>query len=131
PLECPFQTFKKEASHLKQEAKVLVLDFHAEVTSEKNAMGYFIDGEASAMVGTHTHVQTADERIFPGGLGYLSDAGMNGPFDSIIGMKKELILQRFLHKIPVRMEVAEGDPMFQGVVFRVDTDTGRCRSVER
>ena len=131
PIDCPFQTFKREIESIRREAKIILLDIHAEATSEKYAMGWFADGLISAMVGSHTHVQTADERIFPKGTGYLSDAGMNGPLDSIIGMKKEIIIERFLKKLPVKMEVAEGPAELRGVIFTVDSDDGRCHNVER
>ncbi len=131
PLDCPFQTFKKMIETVRKETKVILLDFHGEATSEKYAMANYVDGQVSAMVGTHTHVQTADDYIFPKGTGYLSDAGMNGPLHSIIGMKTEIILQRFLTKLPHKMEVAEGPGMFHGVIFEIDSDSGKCQSVER
>jgi len=131
PLECPFRAFERERASIPADVKMILVDLHAEATSEKAAMGYFVDGQVSALVGSHTHVPTADERILPGGTGFLSDAGMTGPVDSIIGMKKEPILQRFLQKRPARMQVAEGDSWFQAVIFRLDRQSGRCESIER
>jgi len=130
-MDCPFRAFQNEYESIKRETKIILVDLHAEVTSEKEAMGWFVDGQASAVVGTHTHVQTADDRIFPKGTGFLSDAGMNGPLDSVIGMKKEIILERFLKKLPIKMEVAEGPGMFQGVIFTIDSDDGLCKNIER
>ncbi|TVQ81073.1 MAG: TIGR00282 family metallophosphoesterase [Bradymonadales bacterium] len=131
PLDCPFRAFERERAELSQKARVILLDIHAEATSEKAAMGYFVDGRVSACVGTHTHVQTSDERILPHGTGFLSDAGMTGPIDSIIGMQKEAILQRFLEKRPAKMQVAEGRSSLQGVIFEIDPDSGRCLSIQR
>jgi metallophosphoesterase (TIGR00282 family) len=131
PLDCPFQTFKREIEDLRRETPIILLDFHGEASSEKTAMAYFVDGQVSAVVGTHTHVQTADDRIFPKGTGFLTDAGMNGALDSVIGIKKEIILERFLKKLPIRMEVAEGPGPLCGVIFSVDSDSGRCVEIER
>lgn len=131
PLDCPFRLFNQEYERLRAEASIVIVDFHAEATSEKYAMAWHLDGRASACVGTHTHVQTADEHIFPQGLGYISDLGMTGASDSIIGMKKEKILYRFLTKKNVRMEVAEGPAMIQGAVLSFDTNSGKCLSIER
>lgn len=131
PLDCPFEAFDREYSQIQTQTKIILLDIHAEATSEKYAIGYYSDGKVSACVGSHPHVQRADEIIFAKGTGYLSDAGMTGPTDSIIGMKKEIILQRFLEKRPVRMEVSENRGMLQGAIFEIDTETGRCLKVER
>ncbi|PIR22919.1 MAG: TIGR00282 family metallophosphoesterase [Deltaproteobacteria bacterium CG11_big_fil_rev_8_21_14_0_20_45_16] len=131
PLDCPFRCFDRHYEKLREQSNILFLDFHAEATSEKIAMAYHVDGRISAMVGTHTHVQTADERIFPKGTGYLTDAGMTGPLDSVIGMKKEMILQRFLEKRPIRIEVADGPAILQGVCFRIDSNSGKCESIRR
>jgi len=134
PLDCPFRAFDREFINLKNKApnaKIFLLDVHAEATSEKYALGYHADGRATAFVGSHTHVQTADEAIFAKGMGYLTDAGMTGPLDSIIGMKKEIILQRFIEKRPIRMEVADGRGVFQGVVYKFNRETGSCLEVHR
>lgn len=131
PLDCPFRAFDKAWSALEPETRIILVDIHAEATSEKYAMGFYVDGKVSAVVGSHTHVQTADEQILPGGTGYISDTGMCGPIDSVIGMKKEIILQRFLEKRPVRMEVAEGRGMLQAILFKIDRRLGRCVGVQR
>lgn len=131
PLDCPFQAFNREIESVRRETSIILVDMHAEVSSEKSAMGYFVDGRVSAIVGTHTHVPTADERILPKGTGFLTDAGMNGPLDSVIGMKKEIILERFLKKLPIKMEVAEGPGPLSGVIFSIDSDSGRCVEIER
>jgi hypothetical protein len=104
---------------------------HAEATSEKQAMGWFLDGRVSAVIGTHTHVQTADEQILPQGTAYLTDAGMTGPFDSIIGTKKDAVLERFLKQMPNKFEVAKGDVRLQGALITVDEATGRGLDIER
>jgi metallophosphoesterase (TIGR00282 family) len=104
---------------------------HAEATSEKIALGWYLDGEVSAVIGTHTHVQTADEKVLPGGTAFISDAGMTGPFDSVIGRRKEQILTRFVTQMPARFEVAEGDVQLHGVVVDVDEKTGKARSIKR
>ncbi len=104
---------------------------HAEATSEKKAMGWFLDGRVSAVLGTHTHVQTADEQILPQGTAYITDVGMTGPFDSVIGMKKEAILERFFMQIPNKFDVAKGDVRLQGALITVDEITGRSLGIER
>jgi 2',3'-cyclic-nucleotide 2'-phosphodiesterase len=131
PLDCPFQAFDREWEKFSGRCKFLFVDVHAEATSEKYALAYYADGKAAAMVGSHTHVQTADDQIFEKGMGYLSDAGMTGPSDSIIGMKKEIILQRFTQKRPIRMEVAETRGILQGVYYRLSRETGRCLELKR
>ncbi len=108
-----------------------VVDFHAEATSEKSAFGWYVDGQVSAVLGTHTHVQTADEQILPGGTAFISDVGMCGPMDSVIGMDRDVILRRFLTLLPERFEVASGRSVICGVVLDVKEDTGRAESIER
>ncbi len=130
PLECPFRTADQVLATLSPEVKVVLVDMHAEATSEKLALGWYLDGRVSAVVGTHTHVQTADERVLPGGTGYITDAGMTGPVDSVIGMKKEIILERFLSQLPQPFKVASGNIQLQGVVLRIDPQ-GRCLELER
>jgi metallophosphoesterase (TIGR00282 family) len=130
PLECPFRTVEHILAGLPPEVKVILVDMHAEATSEKQAMGWFLDGRVSAVVGTHTHVQTADERVLPGGTGYLSDVGMTGPVDSVIGMKKEIILERFWSQRPQPFKVAAQNIQLQGVLLTIDPE-GRCREVTR
>ena len=116
---------------LRDAAAAIVVDFHAEATSEKIAMGWHLDGKATLVVGTHTHVQTADERILPNGTAYLTDAGMTGPHDSIIGMEREPALARFLTGMPSRFEPATGNPRLNGVVVEADDKTGRALAITR
>jgi 2',3'-cyclic-nucleotide 2'-phosphodiesterase len=130
PLECPFRTVEQILAGLPKEVKVILVDMHAEATSEKQAMGWFLDGRVSAVLGTHTHVQTADERVLPGGTGYISDVGMTGPVDSVIGMKKEIILERFWSQRPQPFKVAAHNIQLQGVLLKIDPQ-GRCQEVTR
>jgi len=130
-LDCPFRTADREIAQLKEQTNIIVVDFHAEATSEKVALGWHLDGRVSAVIGTHTHVQTADERILPGGTAYITDAGMTGSFDSVIGVKKELAVERFLTQMPVRFEVAKKDIRLNGVVIGIDEMSGSALSVER
>ena len=118
-------------SAIPYEARLIFVDFHAEATSEKVAMGWHLDGKVTAIVGTHTHVQTADDRILPGGTAYLTDVGMTGPHDSIIGVEIEAALGRFLTGMPVRFETAEGNPRLNAVIIEADEETGRALEIER
>lgn len=129
PSDCPFRTADREIEKLKG-ASVIIVDMHAEATSEKIAMGWYLDGRVTAVLGTHTHVQTADERILPRGTAYISDAGMTGPFDSVIGIRKDTILERFLLQIPNRFDVAKGDVRLQGVLIDVGAE-GRSVGITR
>ena len=131
PLDCPFRTAEMEIAKIKDRTKIIIVDFHAEATSEKKTMGWFLDGQVSAVLGTHTHVQTADEGILPRGTAYISDVGMTGPFDSVIGIKKEEIMERFLTLIPNKFDVAKGDVRLQGVILDIDETNGRSRGIER
>jgi hypothetical protein len=131
PLECPFRTAEREIEKIKNRAKVIIIDFHAEATSEKEAIGWFLDGRVSAVLGTHTHVQTADESILPGGTAYITDVGMTGPFNSIIGIRKDDILERFLTQVPNKFDVAKDDVRLQGVIVDIDGKSGRARGIER
>ena len=131
PLECPFRTAEQEIEKIRKRTKIILVDIHAEATSEKIAMGWFLDGKVTAVVGTHTHVQTADDRVLPGGTAYITDVGMTGPFDSVIGTRKELVLERFLTQIPNKFEVAKGDVRLQAVLIDVDEKTGNALSIER
>jgi len=131
PADCPFQMAEKVVDTLRQKAKVIVVDMHAEATSEKQAMGWFLDGRVSAVIGTHTHVQTADERILPRGTAYISDAGMTGPIDSVIGVEKDIVIRRFLTQVPQKFIVANGRLELQGVLIDVDSQNGMSRSIER
>lgn len=130
-LESPFKIAEEHLSFLRRETGVIIVDFHAEATSEKMALGWFLDGEASAVLGTHTHVQTADERVLPGGTAYITDVGMTGPTDSIIGIKKEIALERFLTMIPNQFEPAKGGLELQGVIIEVDDGTGLSLGIRR
>ncbi len=130
-VDCPFRRGEEEIALLKELAPVVIVDFHAEATSEKVAMGWFLDGKATAICGTHTHVQTADERISPAGTAYITDIGMTGPFNSVIGVEKEAILQRYLTALPVRFDVAEGDVRLCGVKITADEITGKALTLER
>ncbi|MBU1726269.1 MAG: TIGR00282 family metallophosphoesterase [Candidatus Omnitrophica bacterium] len=130
-LECPFRSVLSAREELAKETRVIIVDIHAEATSEKVALGWYLDGKASAVLGTHTHIQTADERILPEGTAYLTDAGMTGPCDSVIGRRVEDVLERFLTAVPVRFEVAEENIQLQGAVLDIDEATGRARSITR
>jgi metallophosphoesterase (TIGR00282 family) len=130
-IDDPFQIVLREIETLKRRTNVILVDFHAEATSEKIAMGWHLDGKVTAVFGTHTHVQTADERILPKGTAYLTDAGMTGPHDSIIGMMIEPSLARFLSAMPSRFEPASGNPRLNGVVVECDDKTGRASAVTR
>jgi len=129
-LECPFRQADAALGELAESARVILVDFHAEATSEKVALGQYLDGRVSAVFGTHTHVQTADAKVLPGGTGYITDLGMTGPVDSVIGVKKDGVLQRFLTQLPVRFEVAAGPAELSGALFDIDEESGRARSAE-
>src|SRR5271154_1059884 len=131
PLEDPFRTAERELAAIPPDVKVIVVDMHAETTSEKQAMGWFLDGKVSAVLGTHTHVATADNHVLPAGTAFITDVGMTGPHDSVIGMEKQGVLQRFLDAMPARFVVAEGDVQMNSVLIDVDEKTGHARSIER
>jgi len=128
--ECPFRKADEILASLDPEVKVRFVDFHAEITSEKMAMGWYLDGRVSAVIGTHTHIPTADTRILPGGTAYQTDAGMTGPYDSVIGVQKQIILQRFLTALPVRMEPARNQVELHSVILEVNAD-GKAIAVKR
>ncbi len=130
PIDCPFRASERELARIPPETRIIVVDMHAETTSEKQAMGWFLDGKASAVIGTHTHVMTADAHVLPKGTAFITDVGMTGPHDSIIGMGKETIIERFLKSLPARFEVAEGDVQLHAVVIDADEASGRARSIE-
>lgn len=131
-LDCPFAAVEACLEEVSREARMILVDFHAETTSEKIAMGWFLDGRVSALVGTHTHVQTVDERILPGGTAYITDAGMTGALNGVIGVRKDIVLEKFCTKMPVRFEVETKEPyQLNGVVVRVDPATGSALSIER
>ena len=130
-IECPFRAAREIVPLIKKETNIILIDIHAEATSEKVAMGHFLDGLVSAVVGTHTHIQTADEKILKGGTAYLTEVGMCGPYDSVIGQEKSKIIERFLTGMPVKFEVATGDVQLHGVIIDIDEATGKARSIER
>jgi 2',3'-cyclic-nucleotide 2'-phosphodiesterase len=130
-LDDPFAAVVRELESLSSRTRVVIVDFHGEATSEKVAMGWYLDGRVSAVFGTHTHVQTADERILPKGTAYLTDAGMTGPHDSIIGVEIEPALSRFLNAMPARFETATGNPRLNGVIVDVDETTGHALDIDR
>jgi hypothetical protein len=131
PIDCPFRKADALLLALPAEVRVRFVDFHAELTSEKMAMGWHLDGRVSAVIGTHTHIPTADTRILPNGTAYQTDAGMTGPYHSVIGVDKDIILQRFLTQLPVRMEAARHGAELHGVVVEVDESTGRAAAIRR
>ena len=130
-MDCPFQVAKKELAALKKRTVAVIVDMHAEATSEKMAMGHYLDGEVVAVVGTHTHVQTADDQILPKGTAYVTDIGMTGPLHSVIGVKKELAIEKFLTGMPRRFEVASGPSVFCAVLLELDARLGKALSIER
>jgi 2',3'-cyclic-nucleotide 2'-phosphodiesterase len=129
--DCPFRTADRELEQVRETAKIRIVDMHAEATSEKVAMGWYLDGRVTAVLGTHTHVPTADERVLPAGTAYITDVGMTGPYDSVIGITKETILNRFLTQMPAKFDVAEKDARFSAVVIEADPETGRAIRIER
>jgi metallophosphoesterase (TIGR00282 family) len=131
PIDCPFRKAEAILESVGGETPIRLVDFHCEATSESVAMGWWLDGKVSAVVGTHRHVQTADERVLPGGTAYITDLGMTGPTDGVIGVDREQILQRFLYQMPIRFETAKGPAALHGVVITVDPETGRASAIER
>lgn len=131
PTECPFRKADGILKALDPAVKAAFVDFHAEVTSEKMAMGWYLDGRVTAVVGTHTHIPTADTRILPGGTAYQTDCGMTGPYGSVIGVETDIIIRRFLTGLPVRMEASKLAPELHGVIVEVDDATGRAHAVRR
>ncbi|HJV45376.1 MAG TPA: TIGR00282 family metallophosphoesterase [Bacillota bacterium] len=127
--DCPFRVVEELVAKIRKKTPYIFVDFHAEATSEKQAMGWFLDGKVSAVVGTHTHVQTGDARILPQGTGYLTDTGMVGPYDSILGMETDAVLKKFLTQLPVRFEVASGRCQLNGVVIDLNPQTGKTVSI--
>ena len=130
-LENPFRLVDEEVRRLRAETHVIFVDMHAETTSEKIAIGRFLDGKVSAVAGTHTHVQTADEQIFPGGTAFICDAGMCGPTESVLGREIQPIIQRFVSSMPVNFPVAKGEVTLHGILVDVDPSTGRAKSIRR
>ena len=136
PIDCPFHAADRLLEEIREHAPgdkepVVIVDFHAEATSEKETMGFYLAGRVAAVIGTHTHVQTADERILEGGTAYITDAGMTGPRDSVLGIKPEIMIRRFVHQLPVRHELAGGPSILCGVLVEVDESSGRAVSITR
>jgi metallophosphoesterase (TIGR00282 family) len=131
PIDCPFRTADTELAKIPPNVKVRIVDIHAEATSEKIAMGWHLDGRVTAVLGTHTHIPTADETILPNGAAYVTDLGMTGPFDSVIGIDKQTVIQKFLNQLPARFEVAKGDVRLHAVLIEADPATGRAVSIQR
>jgi len=131
PLDCPFRAAERLVEELREQTPCILVDMHCEATSEKNAMGHFLDGRVSAVLGTHTHVQTADERVLRGGTAYQTDVGMCGPWDSVIGLRKESAIERFLTARHTPFETAQGETVLQGAIVDIDDQTGRARSILR
>ena len=130
-LEDPFRVADREIERLRKEARVVIIDFHAEATSEKSALAWYLDGKVSAVLGTHTHVQTADERVLPGGTAFMTDVGMTGPTDSVIGVRKEDAISRFLTQRPHKFEIPKGPVHLDAAVIEIDQRSGKAKSIER
>ncbi|NLL06253.1 MAG: TIGR00282 family metallophosphoesterase [Clostridiaceae bacterium] len=130
-IDCPFKAADRELIELKTEVKVILVDIHAEATSEKCALAWHLDGRVSCVLGTHTHVQTADERILPCGTAFISDVGMTGPHEGIIGVNREIVINKFLTHMPNRFEIAHGSVQFNAVYLEVDEITGKTKKIER
>lgn len=131
PVDCPFRIADREISALDSISDVIIVDFHAEATSEKNAMGYYLDGRVTAVLGTHTHIQTADEKLLPLGTAFITDIGMTGPCHSVLGVKHDIIIKKFLTNMPHRFEVATGDTQLNAVIIDIDDNTYKAKSIER
>jgi metallophosphoesterase (TIGR00282 family) len=131
PIDCPFRKADELIPVLRRETPIILVDMHAEATSESLAMGWYLDGRVSAVVGTHRHVQTADERVLPGGTAYITDLGLTGPTDGVIGVDRDLIIRRFMTQMAVRFETAKGPAALHGVVITLDPDTGRASDIQR
>ena len=130
-IDCPFRTADEQLAKIPAEVKIRIVDIHAEATSEKVSMGWYLDGRVTAVVGTHTHIPTADETILPRGTAYITDLGMTGPYDSVIGIDKQAVIQKFLSQLPARFEVAKGDLRLNAVLIEADPLTGRALSIQR
>ncbi len=130
-LDCPFRVMDKILEFITCKTHTIIVDFHAEVTSEKTAMGWYLDGRVSAVLGTHTHVQTADERLLPKGTAYITDVGMVGPRDSVIGIRKEIVMERFINLMPQKFKVADRDNWINGVLIEIDAECGKALSIAR
>jgi metallophosphoesterase (TIGR00282 family) len=130
PIDCPFKKADWAVEKIREQTRVIFVDFHAEATAEKMALGWHLDGRVTALVGTHTHVQTSDARILPQGTAFITDVGMTGPYDSIIGLKKEIGLRRFIYQTPFKYEIASHDVRMCGVFVKADTETGKALEIE-
>ena len=130
-IDCPFKKIDTLVEEAKKRTSIIFVDFHAEATSEKQAMGWYLDGRVTAVVGTHTHVQTADNRILPEGTAYISDVGMTGPYDGILGVEREAVLKKFITSLPVRFEVTSGREQLNAVLIDIDDKTGRTKKISR
>lgn len=130
-IDCPFRTADWVIDKMKNETKVIIIDFHAEATAEKIALAYYLDGRVSGVIGTHTHIQTSDERILPKGTGFITDSGMTGPYESVIGMKIDAAINRFIYQTPQKYQTAENEVHLCGVCLKVDTETGKTVEIER
>ena len=130
-IDCPFRTADALLARIPAEIRIRIVDVHAEATSEKVALGWYLDGRMTAVVGTHTHIPTADETILPQGTAYLTDLGMTGPYDSVIGIEKRAVIEKFLNQLPTRFEVAKGDVRLSAVLIEADPETGRALSIQR
>ncbi|HHW02784.1 MAG TPA: TIGR00282 family metallophosphoesterase [Thermoanaerobacterales bacterium] len=130
-LDCPFRTADLILDKIKDNTDIVIVDFHAEATSEKIAMGWYLDGRVTLVAGTHTHVQTADERILPNGTAYITDLGMTGPIDSILGIEKEPVIKKFISHLPARFEVAKGVSQINGIIVEIDEKTGKAKNIYR
>jgi 2',3'-cyclic-nucleotide 2'-phosphodiesterase len=131
PIDCPFRVGERVVKEMREQTKAILIDMHAEATSEKQAIGRYLDGKVSAVIGTHTHVVTCDEQIFPGGTGYQTDAGMTGPHESVLGMKIPGSIAKLVEYKKLRFETATGDIQFNSTLVEIDSETGRCISIER
>lgn len=131
PLECPFRVFEEIYEELKSVTDIIIIDFHGEATAEKMAMGWYVDGKASLIFGTHTHIQTADEKILPQGTGYITDVGMTGPYHSVLGVDKDIIIDKFITQRPAKFELASGPVQVNGLIVDINEINGKCNKIER
>lgn len=130
-IDCPFRGAEWAIKKMKEHTNIIIVDFHAEATAEKQALAFYLDGKVSMIMGTHTHIQTADERIFPNGTGYITDVGMTGPYDSVIGMKKEAAINRFLYQTPQKYQPAVNNVHLSGLYFEIDEESAKATSIQR
>jgi metallophosphoesterase (TIGR00282 family) len=130
-LDCPFRSARKNLGKIHAKTKVVIVDFHAECPQEKEALAFYLDGQVSAVIGTHSHIQTMDEKILPGGTGYLTDAGMTGPVGSVIGAVPDISVRRSMTQMPLKVEISENDALIQGVFMEIDPATGKTMKIER